>query len=420
MQREGFGRTMENLFQEPGKLLKELDSFDFSDAAIDAYVNRLTLEITKYCSVGCSHCKYNAPLPHKSRKNHRLFFSKEAVNSCVKYLNEHSVESLVLTGGGEPTHELESLSTLSAETKVKFVSIYTAGNWGSEHDFGGVFNILERSIKSSRPKKKIEIRLSADDFHRIKIGHEPYLRIIQKWQQEHASSNRILMRIRTIRGHDEIVDRIAQELGARLDSLSESRRILITPDGTQIEIDSFNLIPMGRINFKHEGMLPDKNVWENLELIRDMNGVDWPVKYGGGLNIGVRPSGKVYLYGSSPESFGKVQDEPLADIIKRITSEPISIVLVRYGLTLLVKALSECAPTRMEQVLDTSEPSIVIPKFCSRPDELLLAKLVSLQILARMSQSAASVVKSLGLNAVDGGGTFAEISAIYRKAHDDW
>lgn len=392
-------------FLNPEHFLKELRSRNPCVPAIDRPVRRLTLEVTKYCSVGCSFCKYNAPIPKNGIKKPELFLGTDAIAECVAFIATEGVEEVVLTGGGEPTHELATVLRTIREAPAKLFSLYTAGQWATTD--GSAQQLLEQlheaATHSKSPAARVRIRLSVDTFHGARIGTAPIVRILRIYQRLRDRLSRIDVYLRTVVHYDAPVQSIAGELGAHLEVVDLHKSHLILGDGTKLDILSLNLIPMGRLRPSASHRLQALRV--TLSGLRRHFGEGWPLVYSGGLNIGVRPSGRIYLYASTPEDLGRIPTARLAEVVRTIVAEPISVALFHDGLLTFFDALVTCDPAIGVAAEVHKDPPLLVPSSCSAPETLLLAKLVALLLLARRFRSAADVLADLGLSQLTEGGT---------------
>lgn len=387
--------------------------------AAPSTVRRLTVEVTKYCSVGCSHCKYNAPFPHKTAKRQNLFLSPDAINACADFISEAAIEHLIITGGGEPTHEMDSVCRLIEWSMAPKISIYTAGQWGATSDecMQHLDKFL-RCLKESRAAQTLELRLSIDDFHAARIGIRPLATIIQSVIQSGDLRKLVTLRIRTVNGHEQSVEDVASLLGGTYHRDDDFLGFLDLGRDETILVDRLNLIPAGRQKSGKAASRDLGEVWSNLEGIQSKYGDGWPTYVNGGLNLGIRPSGKVYIYGASPENFGAIPERAISDVLRDLVHDPITSALSELGLPEFFRQLSYCAPKVAANALDTCEPSILVPFFCARPKELLLAKLVGLFGLAVRDRNANAALTSIlgvsGESNID----LETIKKSYEECHD--
>src|SRR5262245_9270150 len=66
-------------FANPTDFIAALHRTPYRPTRVPKGVQRLTVELTKYCEVGCSFCKYCAPYPKSGPKDPRLYLGAEAI-----------------------------------------------------------------------------------------------------------------------------------------------------------------------------------------------------------------------------------------------------------------------------------------------------------------------------------------------------
>ena len=412
------------IFRDPSPVLALLRQHRGALPAIASPVCRLTVELTKYCSVGCSFCKYNAPLPRLSEKRPSLYLNQEAIDACITYIAATGVQQVVLTGGGEPTHEFETVLRIIKEASSSVFSLYTAGQWGAtDDDTSAILNALQSAVARRNRPAEVRIRLSLDRFHQQRIGLTPALNIISTLTKFPDRYPDLRISIRTVIGHDHPVAEVADRLGIALEPVDQHLSRLLMPGGRPIEVMAFNLIPTGRYNTRSQGFPELSNFKATLAGLQSHLGQGWPLSYAGGLNIGIRPSGKVYLYGATPENLGEIPKVDLATAIERLARDPISHAIHLEGIVSFFDALAACEKDIVALASTHHEPSLLIPKFCETQRGLLLTKLVALVLISERIRGASSVLAAIGLDWLTHGSKDARLlslSKIYEDERNDW
>lgn len=411
------------LFRHPQPALALLDQLRSSLPAIDLPVRRLTVELTKYCSVGCSFCKYNAPLPRLSEKRPSLYLGREAIDACLRYVEAQAVEEVVLTGGGEPTHELETVLRIVEEGTASLFSLYTAGQWGATKDETiATLCALQTAVSRRSRPAHVRIRLSLDRFHQEKIGLQPALNIIAALTDFPDQYPNVCITVRTVIGHDQPIAELAGALGARIEIVDQHLRRLVMPSGT-IDVLALNLIPTGRYNSRTEGQPDLADFRTTLSGLQSHLGAGWPLIYADGLNIGVRPTGKVYLYGATAEDQGRIPQVALATAVERIARDPISHALRLKGIVSFFDALASCEEEIVTRTAAHHEPSLLIPKFCEDSRSLLLAKILALILISESVDGAPEVLNAVGFGELTTrpmSARLASLAAIYKEERNGW
>ncbi len=413
------GTIKHNPFLDCEVALKRISEFRKKLPAPPTTYFRITVEITKYCSVGCGHCKYNAPLPHHSRKRDNMVLSEKQIAFCVDFTKESEINRIVITGGGEPTHELDGVCALIERADVSEVALYTAGQWGSEsRECQEHLERFANSLSASKSEKTLQIRLSVDDFHAERIGVRPIARIVDYLTEKQQKFSKLVPTIRTIQNYDQSVSDLAALLGGAYQKASDFQGSVTTRAGIAIPVDRLNLIPMGRQKRSGQESTVSTSLWSNLEGIQTVQGPGWPVWFRGGLNLGVRPSGKLYLYGGSPEDFGKIPERGFTDILDDLLHDPVNAGVTLLGLPNYFRLLAHCAPALAAKAFQTCEPSILVPNMCTNSRNLLLAKLVAIWAMADKHQSARRVLAQVGPTSQSGEASLDIIKQAYEEGNE--
>jgi len=341
---------------------------------IPAPPRRLLIETTKFCSVGCSFCKYSAPLP---KGDSPKSLTKEYFKQLVSLANNYMIPEAVLTGGGEPTDDWEFLKYAIDSLQTSIIHIYTAGQWGitkkeSERKLLELYDVLSKSSN-----KKLVIRLSVDDFHFKKIGIEPVENIIRTFVNSEEFQNKISINIRTTINYSDCFQDLINSLDATL-MLENLDSGILKINKVEIPFWGMNLVPDGRVSGAFEKRLSFEEMERALTLGSEKNGIGWPVLYKGGLNLGVRPTGKLYIYGGSPINYGYENPHYSFGRLERD--------LINWGIYILgvkgfyLKMKSEIETNHLSKNI-LNEPSLLIPKLLNNLDSVMKAKRVGLTAL---------------------------------------
>jgi hypothetical protein len=383
-----------NPFRDPATALQRLRTTQLRPAL--RRVSRLTLEITKYCEVGCTFCKYSAPIPRSPAKDPRLYLGPDAIRQCVEFANEEQLSAIVITGGGEPTHEFGTVLRLLREAAVPRFSLYTAGQWATSDDT--VEDVLQLLYDALPDSSRLAIRLSVDTFHTARIGTAPATRIVRSLSRNQHKWPRLDLTIRTVLHYDGPVADVARTLGGSITPQGAARWTLTVPDSYTLDVVGMNLIPDGRLSPRTSSRYEIDNLATTFAHLRSHFGDGWPLVFDGGLNIGVRPSGRVYLYGATPEDLGRLPDEPLDIIVDRIARDPITLALLAHGIVEFMHQMAVVEPAVADLPEAYADPPLLVSKACNSPMRLLLGELIALVLLVGGdSSSVQEILVDLGV-----------------------
>ncbi|MFH0731959.1 MAG: 4Fe-4S cluster-binding domain-containing protein [Candidatus Omnitrophota bacterium] len=125
----------------------------------DFKYKKAQLFLTRYCNMRCKICFSNAVFLRKNEsfKDPNLYFTKERLQQLIKFLNESKIESLEITGGGEPFLNDETISMLIEiikHTKIKEYSVVTNCLWATNmRRANGIIKRLDRVLKKYSVKE---------------------------------------------------------------------------------------------------------------------------------------------------------------------------------------------------------------------------------------------------------------------------
>ncbi len=283
---------------------------------------RLTIELTNLCNVNCSHCKYSISNSKNSKNAKSLGF--KAINHCLDFVKRKNIEELFLTGGGEPTLNMDMVNFIVNNSTCKSIVLATSGHWSvAKDEFDLFFKTIVDSVKKAKYLSRFVLRLSVDDFHSKKI---PLLNICAAIKRfvKYKNKNQnfpIKIEIRSLLSNDRSVSDLSKLLNGRLVKLSNFQEKLILNGGEVILVTRKTLVLDTHIRVANTKYMDFSG---GVDVAKEAYGSLWPCVYGGGMNLGIRPDGEVYLYGANTKSFGNVNTSPIEPILKEISSDLIN------------------------------------------------------------------------------------------------
>lgn len=122
---------------------------------------------TKYCPIGCEHCMFASP--GLSKIDHKYILSQEAVSNFIKISKTANLDSLIVSGGGEPTLEMDTILRLINESEYKYFELITGAHWTVDeqliHEYLGKIQTAISKRKKRGSKFHFSLRVSIDSFH---------------------------------------------------------------------------------------------------------------------------------------------------------------------------------------------------------------------------------------------------------------
>lgn len=346
------------------------------------FPRRLTVEPTLYCDVGCSFCKYAPPRQPAGEKDPDLVLSDESIDAIIAFSHETDLSELVITGGGEPTHELDKVLALITNSDVERIWLYTAVQWAQSVDDAAAFLVLLDHAASSAAVSELVVRLSVDRYHANRISTLPIRTVLRAIERSGGETTKIRIAIRTVFGDQDLVSEVLESLGGSVTWNQPDRSTgtgLIS--GHVIPIHAAGLVPTGRLSTtklrRTTGPEPDfLHRYYAASL-----GPGWPVLYEGGWNVGVRPSGHVYLYGGAPADYGRLPHVDVATAVERISERPVNRAIAELGFQWFISTLLSIGISSERIFMDWQEPSVIAPRALANLRLRFLADLLALNDL---------------------------------------
>jgi MoaA/NifB/PqqE/SkfB family radical SAM enzyme len=289
--------------------------------------HRLTVELTQYCPVGCEHCKYATPLPLPGNELlPTLYLSAHAIQSCLDFTWRQRVPLLFISGGGEPTLHWDYVFALTSQAYCHEIVLATAGQW-AQHDQETdqfIAQIRQSLAKRARPATFV-LRLSVDDFHQKNVDIHNIARIIHRVKDFQHEDSQIRVEIRSLLSEDEAVAELAACLGVELQLVDADHEILRWPDGYQVNVIRKVLLFDGKFRNKQEHVDLKFVCFDTGRAVSNKTyGSKWPSIYKDGINLGIRPSGRLYIYGANPASFGTIYQKSIEAITDELCRDLIN------------------------------------------------------------------------------------------------
>ena len=346
------------------------------------YPRRLTLEPTAYCEVGCGHCKYSSrKFSRTSEIDYR--FGRQVVNRIIGYLYESKVDEIIISGGGEPTYEMGILKRFLKVGGLKKVSIYTAAQWAQSYEKALAFYHEIAEAWSNNLKSELIFRISVDRFHLKCISRDMISNAISSFFSYFASDINVKLHIRSVDGDQSLIEGLLGLSGFEVswDDEGHFRGRAVRGENT-IFMTFMSLVPTGRMSAGSMPAKSDRRVSEYDKVYAQMYGVGWPVLIRGGLNVGVRPTGHLYLYGGPPHDYGSINNQSVEMCLKNMYRDPITLCLLFYGFGWIYEVLDFVGIDRREFRNKAYNPSVFVSYLLSDHRLSVYAYLYSLLRLA--------------------------------------
>lgn len=325
---------------------------------------------TLYCPIGCEHCMYSSPKP--KTKDNGAVLNDRALGNFIQLSKDSHLESLVVSGGGEPMLELPSILRLLREAQFKYFEITTGGHWLLSDK--AIIKNLEKLQQTITDRKNrgdtidFSIRLSVDQFHQKMVKPERVKRLIDILREDAGLPQNerkypdIRLFLRALLIEDPTIDEIANMLGAELSQMEGYTRKLRFKDHLSYGINEL-LIFYKDMRFVGRGR--DRVDTKSVELdqyFESYSSSNGDIRLGmtylkpgskgevlDGINIFVRHDGSIMPYGGAPDVVSNIDSESYREFLSKLWSDIISRTLLFKGVNHVKRVAEEIDPNVSER-----------------------------------------------------------------------
>lgn len=327
----------------------------------------LYIDITEKCGIGCSFCMY----ADKHRNGINFKMSDMASKNLRSLVNDQSVSRVSVSGEGEPLNNVAAfhqiLQLSAGERAFEFIS---SGFW--PHDRLTDF-IEETSSQVHGNGDKCNIRLSCDSYHVEKIRHKPHGFTLDYWLKTPPQSLSL-----SFRSVDTDRDFTCAYLLEQLVQYGWHGRV--EPHG---ELD--DILWVGRqsfhINYKNHVHPSPATPPGYLDLagyisaLEDKVGKPFtlgslnPHPSENGIDLTMKPDGRVYLYGAENILLGNIHQDFFSweGLHRRIADTPLLHQLYTTPLLELLDRL-DGDPVAERIIREVNNPYWVVKNLSREPD----------------------------------------------------
>lgn len=239
-----------------------------------------------------------------------------------------NVETLEISGGGEPFENFEQLVQLIKMVKSDKIIIVTSGYWATnEGQTSKVLNIINEIVQTKNDEVDVTLRLSVDKFHAIKVPGDNVKNIVNCFDENRDIWNNFRLKIHTIENDNTFFNLISNDVV--LMAQSNNKYKASTTSGYVFDVEVAKMFyPNLKVNLNnYDSSQRAKNVFlkdiesnplNNLSIYRDREG-----KYG--LDFLIDYSGNITTWGNYQiENIPNIYIDDKSEIMKKIYRDPIS------------------------------------------------------------------------------------------------
>jgi len=372
--------TARRAFSNPQPLRDQILRFlRISEPATEDFKNRPTIYVfpTKLCPVGCSFCYFSSDM--KGKRTRENAFDDEGVERFIRFTEDANPASIVVSGGGDPFVELEKLLRMIAGAKAHRIDLVTSGFWG--RDYGKAQQIVEKVFAAAQKnphKPQIRLRLSIDEYHRVKAPLEIHANMLQifsepKNMNRYADGKFTVMfhSVRKDKALTDLEDILAKQSGIRvtsrgnIDDVSSEmtlsngliipvRRVDVYNSNTEIDLNDLNDAAV-RKNFaaytaknSYKATRPDGRVMMGMQRnVLGQDALDFLLSYDGLMEVWAS---------SMPDHKSSLYDETYADFRHKALSDVITLAFLEKGMQYIRDIAYEVNPIAFDRALAVNIP----------------------------------------------------------------
>ena len=322
----------------------------------------ICVSLTRFCPVGCSFCFFkSAPVFKKpSLEDH---MTEKGVKKFIQFANQVNLGYLLVSGGGEPMIEKNSILQIVEEVDSERIVLVTSANWAKNYEGAKKYiNSIIKSINNRKTKTLVTIRVSVDTEHCRTVTLSPIKNLIKLFY------NNDLMRCIDLQIHsienDESLNELIYALKHEYKQVKKNRVkkkrisdgksvVKIVPKQDILMIDHLK-VPIGYAKVFFSDLKIDLNdkliVLRNTEVYQkdlieseDGNSSIVTNKLGQpGLDFWVNYNGNVATWGNQYlDNLFNIYIDSAEDIILGTLSDPAALSFIEKGAAYRDKIVSE-------------------------------------------------------------------------------
>lgn len=311
----------------------------------------ICVSFTRFCPVGCNFCFFSSKQANR-KKTILDAFDENGIQKFIDFANEADLGYLLVSGGGEPFIEKESLLKVVEQVRSDKIVLVTSGNWAKTKT--GASNYIMKiydAFKRRSHNTDLVIRVSVDEEHaRNGLGLDPAYNLIEIFEQSFLAEKNFTLQFHTLFDDtciEEFLDKVKTKIVAieehtlRSDArtvvkISPAEKTIVFNSGLRLKIGyakvfysniKVNLNAPGIIERNLKVFQQDLNESEgnNPSILTNTNG-DL------GLDFWVNFNGNVTTWGNQvPDNIYNLYEDDYNTVADNTFADPISLAYLEKG-----------------------------------------------------------------------------------------
>lgn len=303
----------------------------------------LYIDVTNVCNHGCKHCMYKSKKNAKDPKNMKL--NPFAEENLSRLINKPETNHIIISGEGEPFNNEKAIQQILRLSKGnRYFQIITNGAWankdleekiGEYEDIAGTFG------------DRYSFRISIDSFHIGKINPEVYLRFLRIATQHRRGH--VSLAIRSLLEEKAFIRRFVSELLNRANIPYKIEEDNCLDDEIFLPNNQVNLTYKNSVFPERAGIVKPFSIENYIFALEQKYQKVFTLgnlRTNGshkGLDLTIKPDGKVLFYGHEVKSYGNIfsEEQNTNFFIERVQKDPLLRGLYTIPFMEILRRLSE-------------------------------------------------------------------------------
>ncbi len=311
----------------------------------------ICVSFTRFCPVGCNFCFFSSKQANR-KKTILDAFDEYGIQKFINFANEADLGYLLVSGGGEPFIEKDSLLKVVENVKSDKIVLVTSGNWAqSKTGATSYITKIYEAFQRRQQDTSLVVRLSVDEEHaRNGLGLEPAYNLIEIFEQNFLEEKNFTLQFHTL-FDDKCIEEFLDKVKYKIVSIEEDTLrsdantvVKINPAEKTIVFNSGLRLKIGyaktfysniKVNLNVPGLVErnlsvfqqDLNESEgnNPSILNNTNGEV-------GLDFWVNFNGNVTTWGNQlPDNIYNLYEDNYNAVVNNTFADPVSLAYLEKG-----------------------------------------------------------------------------------------
>lgn len=217
-----------NAFQNPQKYREELLAANLIVGDRNALSGKtfICVSLTRFCPVGCKFCFFKSGPAFKQATREDLM-TPEGMNKFINFANSINLGYLLVSGGGEPMMEKQSVLQIIEKVESERIVLVTSAHWAKKRDAAERYlKSIEEALSKRSSETSVTVRVSVDSEHSISLGLDPIINLIDLFSEYFATVPQLGLQIHSLDGDpaiNDLIERLKDQYAISRKQVSEQR-----------------------------------------------------------------------------------------------------------------------------------------------------------------------------------------------------